>query len=210
MAYREHLVEGWLPSLYGVKEKLERGAKVAEVGCRDGASTIFMAEAFPNASFSGFDYHRSSIDRARQAAKEAGVADRVEFEVALATEYPGYDYDLVCVFDCLYEMGDPVGTSAHVRDTLALDGAWMIVEPYTNDLLYTNDHIEQDLTLAGEVSYGASAVICAPASLSQEATLVLGAQAGEARLREVLAHGGFGRIRRAAKTPFNMILEAKP
>lgn len=202
--YRAHLVDEWIPSLYGVKDKLERGAKVADIGCGHGASTIIMAEAFPNASFFGFDYHASSIDRARRAAKEAGVADRVEFEVASAKEYPGHDYDLVCVFDCLHDMGDPVGASAHVRDTLAPDGAWMIVEPYAND------HVEQNLTPVGRVFYGASTVICTPASLSQEVGLALGAQAGEARLREVLGQGGFGRVRRAAETPFNMILEAKP
>jgi SAM-dependent methyltransferase len=201
--YRAHLVAEWIPSLYGVKDKLERGAKVADIGCGHGASTIIMAQAFPNSSFSGFDYHMPSIERARHAASEAGVSDRVVFEAASAKEYPGHDYDLVCVFDCLHDMGDPVGASAHVRETLAPDGVWMIVEPYAND------RVEQNLTPVGRVFYGASTVICTPASLSQEVGLALGAQAGEARLGEVLAQGGFSRVRRAAETPFNMILEAR-
>lgn len=201
--YRAHLVSEWIPSLYGATDKLDRGAKVADVGCGHGASTIIMAEAFPNSSFSGFDYHMPSIERARHAAMEAGVSDRVVFEAAAAKEYPGYDYDLVCVFDCLHDMGDPVGASAHVRDTLAPDGAWMIVEPYAND------RVEQNLTPVGRVFYGASTLICTPASLSQEVGLALGAQAGEARLREVITQGGFGRVRRAAETPFNLILEAR-
>lgn len=202
--YRAHLVAEWIPALDGVQEKLEHGAKVADIGCGHGASTIIMAEAFPNSRFSGFDYHMESIDSARHAANEAGVADRVVFEAATAKEYPGHDYDLVCVFDCLHDMGDPVGASAHVRETLRPDGAWMIVEPFAND------RVEENLTPVGRVFYGASTVICTPASLSQEVGLALGAQAGEARLREVLTEGGFTRVRRAAETPFNMILEARP
>ncbi len=202
--YRAHLVTEWIPALDGVKEKLQRGAKVADVGCGHGASTIIMAEAFPNSRFSGFDYHMPSIDRARQAASDAGVDDRVVFEAASAKEYPGSDYDLVCVFDCLHDMGDPVGASAHVLETLHPDGAWMIVEPFAKD------RVEENFNPVGRVFYGASTVICTPASLSQEVGLALGAQAGEARLREVLTQGGFSRVRRAAETPFNMILEAKP
>ncbi len=202
--YRAHLVAEWLPALDGVKDKLEQGAKVADVGCGHGASTIVMAEAFPNSRFSGFDYHISSINRARQAAGDAGVSDRVVFEAATAKEYPGHDYDLVCVFDCLHDMGDPVGASAHVRETLAPDGSWMIVEPFAND------RVEENFNPVGRIFYGASTVICTPASLSQEVGLALGAQAGEERLREVLAQGGFSRVRRAAETPFNMVLEAKP
>jgi SAM-dependent methyltransferase len=202
--YRAHLVSEWIPALDGIKDKLESGARVADIGCGHGASTIIMAEAFPNSRFSGFDYHMPSIDRARHAAGEAGVGDRVVFEAASAKEYPGHGYDLVCVFDCLHDMGDPVGAAAHVRETLHPDGAWMIVEPFAND------HVEENLTPVGRIFYGASTVICTPASLSQEVGLALGAQAGEARLREVLAEGGFTRVRRAAETPFNMILEARP
>jgi len=202
--YRAHLVTEWIPALDGVKEKLQRGAKVADVGCGHGASTIIMAQAFPNSRFSGFDYHAESIERARHAANEAGVADRVVFEAASAKEYPGHDYDLVCVFDCLHDMGDPVGAAAHVHETLDPDGTWMIVEPFAND------RVEDNLNPVGRVFYGASTVICTPASLAQEVGLALGAQAGEARLREVLMQGGFSRVRRAAETPFNMILEAKP
>jgi SAM-dependent methyltransferase len=202
--YRASLVAEWIPALDGVQEKLERGATVADVGCGHGASTIIMAEAFPNAQFFGFDYHEQSIERAREAAKEAGVADRIKFAVAAAKDYPGSGYDLVCVFDCLHDMGDPVGASAHVLQTLADDGTWMIVEPFAND------RVEDNLNPVGRVFYGASTVICTPASLSQEVGLALGAQAGEARLTEVLKEGGFTRVRRATETPFNLVLEARP
>jgi 2-polyprenyl-3-methyl-5-hydroxy-6-metoxy-1,4-benzoquinol methylase len=202
--YRAHLVSEWIPALDGVQEKLERGATVADVGCGHGASTVVMAEAFPNSEFTGFDYHAESIERARQAASEAGVAERTAFEVASAKDYPGSGYDLVCVFDCLHDMGDPVGAARHVRETLAPDGAWMIVEPFAND------RVEQNLNPVGRVFYGASTVICTPSSLAQEVGLALGAQAGEARLAEVLKEGGFGRVRRASETPFNLILEARP
>jgi SAM-dependent methyltransferase len=202
--YRGNLVAEWLPALDGVVEKLERGAKVADVGCGHGASTIIMAEAFPNSEFFGFDYHEGSIEAARRAAEEAGVADRITFEVASAKDYPGTDYDLVCVFDCLHDMGDPVGASAHVRETVAADGTWMVVEPYAND------RVEDNLNPVGRVFYGASTVICTPASLDQEVGLALGAQAGEARLAEVIKEGGFTDVRRATETPFNLILEARP
>lgn len=202
--YRAHLTAEWIPALEGVQEKLERGAKVADVGCGHGASTIIMAQAFPNSEFHGFDYHEASIERAREAAKEAGVADRIRFEVAKAKDYPGEDYDLVCVFDCLHDMGDPAGASAHVRETLADDGTWMIVEPFAND------RVEENLNPVGRVFYGASTVICTPASLDQEVGLALGAQAGEARLSEVIREGGFTQVRRATETPFNLILEARP
>ncbi len=202
--YRAHLVGEWIPALDGVLEKLERGAKVADVGCGHGASTIIMAEAFPNSEFFGFDYHAPSIERAHEAAKEAGVDDRITFATAAAKEYPGHGYDLVCVFDCLHDMGDPVGASAHVLETLAPGGTWMIVEPFAND------RVEENLNPVGRVFYGASTVICTPASLSQEVGLALGAQAGEARLTEVLKQGGFTRVRRATETPFNLILEARP
>jgi len=202
--YRGHLVDAWIPALEGVQEKLERGAKVADVGCGHGASTIIMAEAFPNSEFFGFDYHAASIERAREAADEAGVSDRVTFAVASAKDYPGTGYDLVCVFDCLHDMGDPVGASAHVLETLDPDGTWMIVEPFAND------RVEDNLNPVGRVFYGASTTICTPASLSQEVGLALGAQAGEARLSEVLEEGGFTRVRRATETPFNLVLEARP
>ena len=202
--YRASLVSEWIPALDGVQEKLERGAKVADVGCGHGASTIIMAEAFPNSEFFGFDYHDASIERAREAASDAGVGDRISFATAAAKDYPGSGYDLVCVFDCLHDMGDPVGASAHVLETLAPDGTWMIVEPFAND------RVEENLNPVGRVFYGASTVICTPASLSQEVGLALGAQAGEARLTEVLKEGGFTRVRRATETPFNLILEARP
>ena len=202
--YKGNLVAEWIPALDGVQEKLERGAKVADIGCGHGASTIIMAEAFPESEFFGFDYHEASIERAREAAGDAGVGDRISFEVASAKDYPGSDYDLVCVFDCLHDMGDPVGASAHVLETLASDGTWMIEEPFAND------RVEENLNPVGRVFYGASTVICTPASLAQEVGLALGAQAGEARLSEVLKEGGFARVRRATETPFNLVLEAKP
>jgi SAM-dependent methyltransferase len=202
--YRGHLVAEWIPALDGVQEKLERGAKVADIGCGHGASTIILAEAFPNSEFFGFDYHPESIERAREAADEAGVGHRITFEAAAAKDYPGSGYDLVCVFDCLHDMGDPVGASAHVRETLAPDGTWLIVEPYAND------RVEDNLNPVGRVFYGASTVICTPASLSQEVGLALGAQAGEERLAEVIKQGGFTRVRRATETPFNLVLEARP
>jgi SAM-dependent methyltransferase len=202
--YKANLVAEWIPALDGVEEKLRRGAKVADVGCGHGASTVIMAEAFPNSQFYGFDYHDASIDRAREAASEAGVSDRVQFATASAKDYPGDGYDLVCVFDCLHDMGDPVGASAHVRETLADDGTWMIVEPFAGD------SVQENLNPVGRVFYGASTVICTPASLAQEVGLALGAQAGQARLTEVLEEGGFTRVRRATETPFNLVLEARP
>jgi SAM-dependent methyltransferase len=202
--YRGHLVAEWIPALTGVQSKLELGASVADVGCGHGASTITMAEAFPNSQFFGFDYHPESIARAREAAEEAGVADRITFEVASAKDYPGTGYDLVCMFDCLHDMGDPVGASAHVRETLAPSGTWLIVEPFAGD------GVEENLHPIGRVFYGASTVICTPASLDQEVGLALGAQAGQARLTEVIQEGGFGSVRRATQTPFNLVLEARP
>ena len=202
--YRGNLVSEWIPALDGVQAKLERGAKVADIGCGHGASTIIMAEAFPNSRFVGFDYHEASIERAAEAAQDAGVGDRISFEVAAAKDYPGSGYDLVCVFDCLHDMGDPVGAAAHVRQTLDGDGTWMIDEPFAND------RVEENLNPVGRIFYGASTVICTPASLAQEVGLALGAQAGQARLTEVLSEGGFTRVRRATETPFNLILEARP
>jgi len=202
--YRAHLVAEWLPALDGVVEKLERGAKVADIGCGHGASTIILAEAFPNSTFYGFDYHDGSIEQARARAEEAGVADRITFEVAAARDFPGSGYDLVCAFDCLHDMGDPVSAARHIREVLAPDGTWMVVEPYAED------QVEDNLNPVGRVFYGASTVVCTPASLAQEVGLALGAQAGETRLAEVIKEGGFSTVRRATQTPFNLVLEATP
>jgi SAM-dependent methyltransferase len=201
--YAANLVSQWLPALEGVEAKLKSGARVADVGCGHGASTIIMAQAYPKSEFIGFDYHEPSIVRARESANKAGLGDRVRFEVASAKSYPGSDYDLVTVFDCLHDMGDPVGASAHVRQSLKKDGTWMIVEPFANDQL------ENNLNPVSRVFYSASTFICTPASRSQEVGLCLGAQAGEARIRSVVRDGGFSRFRRAAQTPFNLIFEAR-
>jgi SAM-dependent methyltransferase len=202
--YAANLVSSWIPALDGVQAKLEAGALVADIGCGHGASTILMAEAFPHSSFVGFDYHEASITRARKSASEAGLDGRVSFEVAPAKEYPGDRYDFVAMFDCLHDMGDPVGAATHVLGTLDSDGTWMIVEPYAGDRL------EDNLNPVGRVFYGASTLVCTPASRDQEVGLALGAQAGEARLREVITAGGFTRFRRATETPFNIVLEARP
>jgi SAM-dependent methyltransferase len=201
--YMHHLVQEWLPALDGVVEKLNRGARVADVGCGHGVSTQLMAKAFPNSRFYGFDYHEGSVEAARKSAKDAGLGNRVSFDVHSAKSYPAESYDLVCFFDCLHDMGDPVGAVKHVRETLAPDGTCMLVEPFANDRL------EDNLNPVGRVYYAASTMICTPASLDQEVGLALGAQAGEARLREVAREGGLTRFRRAAETPFNLILEAR-
>jgi SAM-dependent methyltransferase len=202
--YAANLVSAWIPALDGVKEKLENGARVADVGCGKGASTILMAQAFPKSKFIGFDYHDKSIEGARESAKRAGVADRATFEVVRAKEYPGKDYDLVTVFDCLHDMGDPVGAAKHVLKTLAKDGTWMIVEPFAHDDLQNN------LNPVGRVYYSFSTLLCTPSSRSQEVGLCLGAQAGETRIRQVVTSAGFTRFRRAAETPFNIVFEARP
>ncbi len=202
--YAANLVSSWIPSLEDVDGKLKSGARVADVGCGLGASTILMAKSYPKSEFVGFDYHDKSIETAKQRAADAGVANRIRFEVAKAKEYPGKDYDFVTFFDCLHDMGDPVGASSHVRSTLKKDGTWMIVEPFAGDKL------EDNLNPIGRAFYGASTLLCTPASLSQEVGLALGAQAGEKRLREVVTHGGFTRFRRATQTPFNLIFEARP
>ena len=202
--YLANLVDAWLPSLDGVVEKLRAGARVADIGCGHGASTILMAQAFPASTFAGSDYHEGSIDAARRAAERAGVADRVTFEVASAKDFGGGPFDLVCVFDALHDMGDPVGAAAHVRSQLADDGTWMVVEPIAGD------NVEDNLNPVGRVFYAGSTMLCTPASLSQEVGLALGAQAGEARLAEVLHEGGFSRVRRTAETPFNLVLEVRP
>lgn len=203
--YAANLVDSWLPALDGVVDRLKQGARVADIGCGHGASTTLMAQAFPRSSFAGFDYHAPSIDRAAKAAAEAGLpTQRVHFEVAGAKDYPGRDYDLVAFFDCLHDMGDPVGAAAHVKDSLRPGGSWMVVEPFANDTL------EDNLNPVGRVFYSASTFICTPASRSQEVGLCLGAQAGEKRLQEVARHAGFRSFRRAAQTPFNLVFEGRP
>ncbi|MGA8727556.1 MAG: class I SAM-dependent methyltransferase [Terracidiphilus sp.] len=202
--YAANLVSSWIPALQGVKEKLEAGGKVADVGCGKGASTVLMAKAFPQSRFYGFDYHDKSIDAANDSAKREGVDNRVKFDVSRAKDFPGRDYDFVAVFDCLHDMGDPVGAAAHVRDSLADDGTWMIVEPFANDELKDN------LNPVGRVYYSFSTLLCTPCSRSQEVGLCLGAQAGESRIREVVSKAGFTRFRRATETPFNIVYEARP
>jgi 2-polyprenyl-3-methyl-5-hydroxy-6-metoxy-1,4-benzoquinol methylase len=203
-SYIANLTMSWIPALGGVEDKLRAGARVADVGCGHGASTILMAKAYPNSRFVGFDYHPASIEQARKRAEAAGVADRVSFEVAPAKSFPGSNYDFVAFFDCLHDMGDPEGAARHVRQALAPDGTWMIVEPFASDDLTAN------FNPVGRIYYSASTVICVPASLSQEVGLGLGAQAGEAKLGEVVRAGGFTRFRRATETPFNMVFEARP
>jgi SAM-dependent methyltransferase len=202
--YAAHLVDEWLPALDGVEVKLRAGARVADVGCGHGASTLIMAKAFPESSFVGFDYHDASIEAARRSADAAGLGGRVRFDVASAREYPGNDYDLVAFFDCLHDMGDPVGAARHVRSSLGPEGTWMIVEPYATDRL------EDNLNPVGKIYYGASTLICTPASRAQEVGLALGAQAGEERMRNVVTEAGFTRFRRAAETPVNIVYEARP
>lgn len=200
--YAGNLVNSWIPALDGVEAKLKAGAKVADVGCGFGSSTILMAKAYPKSTFVGFDYHKPSILAARKRAKEAGVKN-IAFAVAKSTDYPGTSYDFVAHFDCLHDMGDPVGAAKHVRETLKKDGTWMIIEPFAND------KVEDNLNPIGRVFYAASTMICVPASLAYKGP-ALGAQAGEARLRNVVTKGGFMRFRRATQTPFNLVLEAKP
>jgi SAM-dependent methyltransferase len=202
--YQANLVESWIPALDGVEAKLRAGARVADVGCGHGASTLIMAEAFPESTFTGFDYHDGSIAAATERARAAALGDRVRFEVAAGDMYPGAGYDLVTTFDCLHDMGDPVGAARHVLDTLAPDGTWLIVEPFAND------RVEDNLNPVGRIYYGASTLLCTPASRSQDVGLALGAQAGEQRLGDVVTAGGFSRFRRASETPFNLVLEARP
>jgi 2-polyprenyl-3-methyl-5-hydroxy-6-metoxy-1,4-benzoquinol methylase len=202
--YAANLISAWIPALEGVTEKLQNGARVADVGCGLGASTILMAKSYPKSEFVGFDYHQGSIDTAKQRAKDAGVDGRIRFEVSSAKTFPGKDYDFVTFFDCLHDMGDPAGAAAHVHGSLKKDGTWLIVEPFAGDKL------EDNLNPIGRAFYGASTMLCTPASLSQEVGLALGAQAGEKRLREVVTSGGFSRVRRATQTPFNLIFEARP
>lgn len=202
--YNANLVSSWIPALDGVEEKLQRGAKVADVGCGLGSSTILMAKQYPNSTFFGFDYHAGSIEMARESAEQAGVGDRIQFGVAAAKNFPGKDYDFVTFFDCLHDMGDPAGASAHVRSTLQPDGTWMIVEPYAEDTFEGNHNP------IGRIMYSASTMLCVPASLSQEVGAALGAQAGEKNISSVVRAGGFTRFRRATQTPFNLVFEARP
>ncbi len=202
-SYAANLVSSWIPALDGVAAKLQAGAKVADVGCGHGASTVLMAQAYPKSQFVGFDYHAPSIEHAWKAAEKAGVQDRVGFQVAWAKGFPGKNYDLVAFFDCLHDMGDPAGAAGHVRQSLAPGGTWMIVEPFAHD------RVEENLNSVGRVYYAASTMVCTPASRAQEVGLALGAQAGEARLREVVTQGGFKSFRRAAETPFNIVFEAR-
>jgi SAM-dependent methyltransferase len=201
--YRAHLVPEWLPALEGVVSKLEAGATVADVGCGHGASTIIMAQAFPASRFFGFDYHAPSITTSQQRAAEGGVTDRVTFAQATAKNYPAQDYDLICFFDCLHDMGDPVGAARHAYQALKADGTVLLVEPFAGD------HLRENTNPVGRLFYAASTFICTPNSLSQEVGLGLGAQAGEARLRSVFMEAGFTRFRRATETPFNLIFEAR-
>src|SRR5258707_10122555 len=202
--YAANLVNTWIPSLRGVQAKLEAGARVADVGCGKGASTLLMAKAFPKSHFFGFDYHDKSIEAARESAKRNGIADRVTFEVAKAKEFAGRNYDFVAAFDCLHDMGDPIGAAAHIRQSLRKDGTWMIVEPFAND------NWKDNLNPVGRAYYSFSPLLCTPCSPSQEVALCLGAQAGEARIREVVTSPGFSRFRRATETPFNIVYEARP
>ena len=202
--YRQHLVAEWIPALGArVETRLTEGARVVDVGCGFGATTIFMAQAFPRSEFVGIDTHGPSIERARTQARRAGVAEQARFEVASAKHYAGAGFDLACAFDSLHDMGDPIGTARHVRQTLGRDGVWMIVEPQAGD------HVEDNLTPVGRMFYAASTQVCMPCSRAQEVGLALGAQAGEAKLSQVLEQAGFSRVRRAAETPFNMVLEAR-
>ena len=202
--YNAHLVGEWLPALDGVVEKLERGATVADVGCGYGASTVIMAQAFPNSTFTGFDFHEASIAAARARAIEAGVEDRVRFEVAAATQFPGAGFDLVTTFDALHDMGDPVGAGRHVHAALAPEGTWMVVEPMAGD------SVSDNLNPVGRAYYGFSTLLCTPSSLAQEVGLALGTQAGPARIRDVVTASGFTRFASVAQTPFNRVLEIRP
>jgi 2-polyprenyl-3-methyl-5-hydroxy-6-metoxy-1,4-benzoquinol methylase len=202
--YIASLTSSWIPALDGVEAKLKVGGAIADIGCGLGSSTILMAQAYPNSKVFGFDYHRGSIELAREAAQREGVSKRAHFDVASAKNYPGKEYDFVACFDCLHDMGDPVGAAAYVRSTLKPDGTWMIVEPFAGDT------VEDNLNPVGRVFYSASTLLCVPASMSQEVGAALGAQAGEKRIAEVVAAGGFSRFRRATQTPFNLVFEARP
>ena len=203
-SYNAYLVAQWLPALDGVVAKLESGARVIDIGCGHGASTVIMAKAFPRSTFLGTDYHQASITEARRRAEDAGVADRVTFEVASAEGQGGRGYDLATTFDALHDMGDPVGAARAVRAALADDGTWMVVEPMSGD------HVEENFNPVGRAFYGFSTLLCTPASLSQEVGLAIGTQAGPAKIRDVVTAGGFTSCERVAETPFNQVLEIRP
>jgi SAM-dependent methyltransferase len=200
--YQANINENWIPALDGIQQKLNAGTRVADIGCGHGISTLIMAKAFPKSQFCGFDLHPTSIEAANRHAKEQQITN-VNFSIATAKDFPGNDYGFVTVFDALHDMGDPIGAASHVKQSLQADGTFMIVEPFAGDSLAEN------ISPVGRLYYGFSTMICTPGSLSQEVGLALGAQAGERRLRNVLSKGGFTRVRRAAETPFNMILEAR-
>lgn len=202
--YVANLASSWIPALDGVEEKLRDGAKVADVGCGHGASTLLLGQSYPKSQITGFDYHPASIEQARKRATDAGLATRVSFEVAAAADFPGAEYDLVAIFDALHDMPDPLGAARHIHQALKPDGTFLLVEPFANDKL------EDNINPVGRLYYGASTIICVAHSMTEEPRTALGAQAGEARLTEILNHAGFTRVRRAAETPFNLIIEAQP
>ena len=202
--YLANLVPSWIPALEGVQAKLEAGAQVADIGCGHGASTVLLAQAFPRSSFHGSDYHEGSIAQARKRAADAGVSDRVRFETASAQTFGGTGYDMVATFDCLHDMGDPVGAARHVRESLTDDGTWLVVEPYAGD------DVTDNLNPVGRLYYSFSTLLCVPNAKSQHGEHALGAQAGEAAIRSVVSQGGFTRFRRAAETPFNLVFEVRP
>jgi SAM-dependent methyltransferase len=202
--YNANLVSTWIPALDGVEEKLRVGARIADIGCGVGASSRLLAESYPRSRVTGFDYHKESIELARKKAREAGLSDRLSFEVAPAASFPGTGYDLVAVFDSLHDMGDPVGAARHVKQALAPDGTWLIVEPIAGD------KVEDNLNPVGRAYYAFSSFLCVPNSLSQDVGLALGAQAGQKRIRDVVTAAGFTRFRKIGETPFNLVYEARP
>jgi len=202
--YMANLVPSWIPALDGVEDKLRAGARVADIGCGLGASTILLAREYPNSAFAGSDYHDRSIEIARKHADEARVADRVSFEIATAAGFSGTGYDLAATFDCLHDMGDPLTAARHVRQSLAPDGTWLIVEPYAGDTIIDN------LNPIGRLGYNFSTLLCVPNAMSQAGGYSLGAQAGEAAIRQLVTDAGFTRFRRAAETPFNLVYEVRP
>ena len=202
--YAANLVTSWIPALSGMDEKLKAGARVADVGCGHGASTLLLGESYPKSRITGYDYHAPSIDQARKRVAEAGLAAQVSFEVAAAADFPGTDYDLVAIFDALHDMPDPLGAARHIRESLKPDGTFLLVEPFANDKL------EDNINPVGRLYYGASTVVCVAHSMTEEPRTALGAQAGEARITELLTEAGFTRVRRATETPFNLVIEARP